>query len=619
MGSEQKLEKPVLIYDGHCGFCKRWAEVWREWTGHRVEYIASQKLGERFPDLPREWCEDSVVYVDEAGNYYQNSEAVFRSLQLAPGKEWLLPLYHKVPGFAFLSDWFYRRVANNRMFFSKITRWYAGKDPSYRNYFIARRVFLLCLGIIYLVAFSSLGSQVSGLLGEQGILPAGEFLQFIRERYSGNPYLSLPTLFWIQSGDLWLQSLCWLGAFMGLLMALGWGGPLVSFLAWYFYLSLYLVGQSFLGFQWDILLLETGFLAIFLSPWSWGNRNAIQTRPSVIVLFLYRWLLFRLMFQSGMVKLFSGDSSWRDMTAMNYHYETQPLPNPISYWVHQLPEWVQRESTLLMLVMEIGVPFLVFFPNPIRMAAALILGCFQILIIFTGNYGFFNLLTLALCVLLIADRYWPKWLHKRILPEGYFAESVGRRYWRGWVVLPLAGVILFLSTFSTWGKMDRDYSPPDWYKKVAQVLGPYQITNSYGLFAYMTKSRPEITVEGSEDGENWKTYGFKYKPGPLKRRPPWLLGHMPRLDWQMWFASLRPPGRAPYWFNNFAVRLLEGSQPVLDLLEDNPFPDKPPKYIRATVANYYFSNPELKRETGEWWIAGPEKIYFPARQLIKNP
>lgn len=619
MENNPKLIRPVLIYDGDCGFCKRWVEMWREWTGERVEYTASQQLGNRFPDLPREWCQESVVFVDLDGRYYQNSEAVFRSLKLAPGKEWLLPLYHKVPGFALISDWFYRRVANHRMFFSKITRWYVGKEPGYRNYFVARRMFFLFLGIIYLIAFSSLGVQVRGLLGEQGILPVGEFLNFIRERYTGNPYVGLPTLFWLHSGDLWLQVICWTGAALGIVMALGWGGPLISFLAWYFYLSLYLVGQSFLSFQWDILLLETGFLAIFLSPLSWRGRGAAQTRPSVIMLFLYRWLLFRLMFQSGMVKLFGGDLSWRKLTALTYHYETQPLPNPISYWAHRLPDWFQRESTLFMFVIEIGVPFLIFFPNPIRLVAALILAFFQILIILTGNYGFFNLLTLALCVLLIADRYWPRWLRKRLLPKGYFVEGVGKRFWPGWVTIPVATIILFLSIFSTWSRIDRDYIPPEWYQKVAQVLGPYQLANSYGLFAHMTKSRPEITVEGSDDGEHWLPYRFKYKPGPLKRRPPWVPGHMPRLDWQMWFAALRPPGRSPYWFNNFAVRLLEGSQPVLDLLEKNPFPEHPPKWVRATVANYYFSNPELKKVTGEWWISGPEEIYFPARKLIKHP
>jgi len=610
-------KRPTLIFDGDCGFCRRWVDMWRQWTGDQVEYLASQKRGDRFPKITEEMVQDSVVYVDSDGKLYQEAEAVFRSLAIIPSKRWLLWCYRKLPGFAPLSNWFYKLVARRRMVFSQWTRWYRGKDPSYHQYFAGRRVFFILLGLIYLVAFLSFGVQIQGLIGTDGILPAGRFLEMVGQR-AEHPFWVVPTLFWINSSDLWLQGACWIGAALAVLMMAGFGSLWVSLALWLLYLSLFSVGQVFLGYQWDILLLETGFLAIFLTPLSLFRSKNSETRPSILILWMFRWLLFRLMFQSGIVKLLSGDSSWRDGTAMTYHYWTQPLPNTISYWVHQLPNWVQRETTFLMFLFELGVPFFIFFPNPIRFVAALLILVFQLLILLTGNYGFFNLLAIALCVLLIADRYWPVWLRRRILPAGYTDPKVGRRFWSRFIVVPVSLLIFFLSVVTMERRLDQKITPPNWAQELTYLLSPLHLSNSYGLFAVMTKQRPEITVEGSEDGENWQAYQFRYKPNGPKDIPPILPGHMPRLDWQMWFSGLRPPMRYRFWFDQFLRKLLEGSPAVLGLLKENPFPDKPPKMVRARVANYYFSDSALKGETGDYWVPGPYGPYAPIYEKVNG-
>jgi predicted DCC family thiol-disulfide oxidoreductase YuxK len=603
-------ERPTLIYDGDCGFCRRWVEVWRLWTGERIAYLPSQSRGSEFPQITDEMVKDSVVFVDPSGQTAVGAEAVFRSLAVDRAKSWLLWCYRRVPGFAPLTEWFYRHVAQRRMLFSRWTRWVLGKDVSHHQYFISRRVFLFFLGIIYCVAFLSFGSQIQGLIGSEGILPAARFLSFISGR-AEHPHWAVPTLFWLNSSDAWLSGVCWLGAALGMALCAGYGGPAVTALLWLLYLSLFSVGQVFLGYQWDILLLETGFLAIFLTPLSWIPARAMQTRPSTLVLWMFRWLTFRLMFESGMVKYLSGDPAWRDGSAMGYHYWSQPLPVPLSYWAAQLPAWFQRESTFVMFVIELGVPFLVFFPNPIRMLAAMVLIGFQILILSTGNYGFFNLLTIALCFLLIADHYWPGWLKRRLLPQGYGDPKVARRYWPGFLLLPIMAVVFFQSVTNMRHRLDEDWEEPAWMQKVSSHLGPLHLANAYGLFAVMTKSRPEITVEGSQNGEDWRPYLFKYKPNSLQEIPPFLPGHMPRLDWQMWFAGLRPPMRYGVWFDQFLIRLLEGSKPVLALLKENPFPEGPPKRIRARVANYYFNKVSERRETGNYWWVGPSQPYSP--------
>jgi hypothetical protein len=397
------------------------------------------------------------------------------------------------------------------------------------------------------------------LIGANGILPAGDFLQAVQREYGSAGYRLVPTLAWISSSDTALKLLCSVGALAGLLVMLGIvTGPALA-LAWLFYLSLVMVGQDFLSFQWDALLLEAGFLTIFLAPWRlfeppWRSSACFV---STTVLWLERWLLFRLMFLSGAVKLLSGDSTWRNLTALNYHYWTQPLPTPAAWYAAQLPAWFQKMSVVGVFVMELGVPFLIFTPQRFRrLGAGLIVG-FQLLIALTGNYCFFNLLTIVLCVLLLDDSFLSRWLPARLverLVEGTRARGrVAHFAWAGRVMrAALALVILTISGSEMLEDFQQGSMVPGFARQLVDWQSHFNLANSYGLFRVMTTSRIEIVVEGSNDGQTWQAYEFKYKPGDLARRPPWVAPYQPRLDWQMWFAA---PGTYEQnrWFSNLMI------------------------------------------------------------------
>ena len=457
-------------------------------------------------------------------------------------------------------------------------------------------IFLRGLGCVYLVAFASLWTQVLGLMGQRGILPAAGYLQLARQQIGLDAYRLVPTLCWFNTSDAFLQFLCGGGAALSLLLIFGIAPALILFLLWAFYLSLSSVSQEFLNFQWDALLLETGFLAIFLAPLQLRLKAGTQPPPSRVILWLLRWLLFRLMFSSGAVKLISGDPAWRNFTALTVHYETQPLPTWIGWAMHQLPVWFHSFSCGVMFAIELLVPFSIFGPKRIRHIGCAILIAFQVLILVTGNYCFFNWLTILLCLLLLGAA------------EQGIKTTRGR--WPIWIIGPVAAGVILASTAEMIGTL---HLPMRWPKPVAQMMDfliPFRSVNSYGLFAVMTTSRPEIVVEGSEDGANWLPYEFKYKPGDLKRRPDFVAPHQPRLDWQMWFASLGSYQGNP-WFLNFCMRLLQGSPEVLALLKENPFPQKPPRYIRASLYDYRFTDLHTLRSEGTWWRRMPKGFYCP--------
>jgi hypothetical protein len=394
------------------------------------------------------------------------------------------------------------------------------------------------------------------------------------------------------------------------------------FLLWAIYLSLCTVSDPFLGFQWDVLLLETGFLAIFFAPWQWWPRHPVRERPpSRVVLWLLRWLLFKLMFRSGCVKLTSGDPTWRDLTALNYHFETQPLPTWIGWHAHHFPEWVHKSDTAFMFVIEIAVPFLIFLPRRPRQLACLAFVALQFFIMLTGNYCFFNLLAMVLCLILLDDAGLQKCLPAKWCrcPETAVSSKRSRFHFvRSVLIAPLV-VIVLITSIAQFSDM---FHPPIWLPRqffaAEQRLAPLRSFNGYGLFQVMTTSRPEIIVEGSNDGVNWQAYEFKYKPGDLKRRPRFVEPHQPRLDWQMWFAALGNYQQNP-WFLNFCVRLLQGSPQVLALMDKNPFPDAPPKYIRAELYEYHFTDSAARRKTGEWWRRELLGNYLPAISLKTDP
>jgi len=435
----------------------------------------------------------------------------------------------------------------------------------------ASRYFPRALGIIYLIAFVSFGIQASGLIGSRGILPLENYLLAVRREMGPRAFWYVPTVFWVNASDFALRLASIAGAVLAMVLILGYWRRASLCLLFVLYLSISTAGQDFWSFQWDILLTEAGFLAIFLD----GTAGRA---------WLFRWLLFRLMFMSGMAKLLSGDSAWRDFTALSYHYLTQPLPTPIAWYLYQLPLWFHKVSTGFTLLAELVVPFLIFAPRRFRRTGAATLVGLQVLILLSGNYTFFNLLTIALCLFLV----WPD------STQNTARESRMHRI----ATLALWAFVGFTSGLELLDMFP--YPLPSPARAYLRWLSPLRIVNSYGLFAVMTTTRPEIQVEGSADGETWLPYEFRYKPGDVRRAPPWVAPYQPRLDWQMWFAALGNPQQNP-WLYSFAARLMEGSPPVLGLLEHNPFPAAPPRYIRAIVYDYQFTNFAERRASGAWW------------------
>lgn len=605
-------ERPLLIWDGECGFCRRWVRRWERLTLGLVDYATSQAVGDRYPQLHEKDLSRSVYLIDVDGRIHAGAEAVFRSLARAPHWRWMYWLYRKVPLAAPASELVYALVARNRYLFSRVERGLFGdEDDPTSQFTLATEVFLRLLGLIYLAAFVSFAVQAEGLVGPKGILPLGDYLGAVKGRFGDSAWKVVPSVFWWGHGETALAVVGSAGALAGAALALGVFPAGMLLVAWFLYLSVQSAGQIFLGYQWDILLLEVGFLAIWLAPLRAVPRPVSLSRPSPWVHWMFRWLLFRLMLSSGIVKLASGDEAWSSLTALTYHYETQPIPNWVAWYAHQLPLWFHKLSALATFAIELVVPFLILGPRRPRLMAAALTGLLQSLILLTGNYGFFNLLTLALCILLVDDGLWPGFVRRAF--EG--RRPAGGRW--PWVLsLPVALALLALSWVPFSRTLGWSAAVPSSLASFSRSLSPLRLTSSYGLFAVMTRDRPEILVEGSSDGKEWKAYEFRYKPGDLERRPPVLGPHMPRLDWQMWFAALGDIRRNP-WFVNFCIRLLTGQPEVLALLKTNPFPDEPPRYIRARVWDYHFAT-EGEGGGRAWWRREERGAYGPVLSLPGN-
>jgi predicted DCC family thiol-disulfide oxidoreductase YuxK len=621
-------QRPLMLYDGDCNFCRRWIARWRQLTGEAVDYEPYQQAADRFPEIPVNAFQGAVQLILTTGEVYSGAEAVFRALSHAGRRRWVLCAYHHIPGVAPVSESFYRLVARHRGAFSKLTTAGYGSHLEPSTYHLPRWLFLRVLGVVYLAAFVSLWTQVDGLLGSDGILPAEQYLLAAKNQLGSRSYWKLPTLCWLSSSDTSLHVLCGSGTVAALLLVLGIAPLPCLAVLWVLYLSLVSVGQVFLGYQWDNLLLETGLLAIFFAPGRLvdrlpGSTAASMSRVPRLPLWLLRWLLFRLMFCAGVVKLSSGDSTWRKLTALTYHYETQPIPSWISWYAHNLPVALHRASAAGMFFIELVLPFAIFLPRRFRIAGAAGMAGLQLLIGLTGNYGFFNLLSIALCLLLLDDAFFGSRWRQRLargaaatsplpsLPRGGKGGSSRRE----WLAAPLAAVVLLITGLQTAVTLGlrlslRGSAVGRGVAAVYETADPLRSINPYGLFAVMTTRRPEIIVEGSNDGATWKAYAFPYKAGDPARRPPIVVLHMPRLDWQMWFAALRPP---PPWFYDFAYRLLHGSKPVLALLEHNPFPNAPPRYLRTRVYDYRFTRP--RTGTADWWRREPLAPYAPILTL----
>jgi hypothetical protein len=467
-------------------------------------------------------------------------------------------------------------------------------------------LFRRLLGLVYLFAFWSLASQITGLIGHDGILPAQTYVNEIREwaatqQVGIDRFRLFPTLAWISTSDGFLFGLSVTGVALSALLVLGVAPLAVLPILWLLYLSFTVVGQEFLLYQWDALLLETGFLAIFVAPAVWLDRLRSAASPPRLGKWLLLWLLFRLNVGSGAIKLASGDLTWRNLTAVSFHYYTQPIPTPLAWYAHQAPLWLGRVWTAAMLGIELVAPWLMLGGRRARRVAFALLVSLQAVIALTGNYAFFNLLTIALCVLLLDDRVLPPPSTPPFSPShGAAVKPVAAFRIRRALVTALALVSVPVSTFLFASSLGVALPGGAAIAPLADAIAPFRSVNVYGLFAVMTPTRPEIIVEGSDDGRTWRPYEFAYKPGEVKRAPPWVAPHQPRLDWQMWFAALGDSDQAP-WFRRFCLRLLQGSPDVLRLIGDNPFPDHPPRYIRAMVYRYRFTDRATRRATGAWW------------------
>src|SRR5882724_6855860 len=611
--------KPLMIWDGECHFCKRWIERWREITAGKVDYATYQEAAHQFPEIPVEQFKRAVGLIEPDGTAFFAAEAVYRSLRYRSSRKWLAWSYDRIPGFAAISETAYRFIARHRGLGSSITRLLWGKDVRPPTYFWARRWFLRALGLIYLIAFVSFWVQVDGLVGSNGILPVNQFLPTVREQLGQGAYSLLPTLCWFNADNAFLHFLCGGGVVLSLFLIFGIAPAISLFALFAFYLSLTIAGQVFLSFQWDILLLETGFLSIFLAPWQLWQKRGQEPPVSRAALFLLKLLLFKLMVMSGVVKLTSGDDCWWNLTALDYHYWSQPLPTTFGWWADQHPEWFKHFSVGFCMAVEIIAPFFIWAPRRPRLIAAGLMIFLQLVIALTGNYCFFNLLTLALCLLLIDDAVWRR--NVRQDNRAVRAYSSGAPSDRALPSRPLmygAIIVIIVSLpINAWLVFTAFKPDAEWPRRLAfayEHLEPFRIVNGYGLFRVMTKDRREIVIEGSADGIDWLPYEFKWKPGDVNRAPGWCAPHQPRLVWQMCFAALGTPEKNP-WFIRLAFCLLKGKPDVARLFAHDPFPNQPPRYIRAILYRYRFTTTKEHRQTGAWWKRQELGEYLPAVSL----
>lgn len=601
-----------MIFDGDCGFCRLWIARWRALTARRVDFAPYQEVAASFPQIPRERFAAAVQLVEEDDKVYSGAEAVFRSLTRARGRSWLYWCYRKVPGFARMSESAYGVVARNRLAFSWVTYLFWGAHVEPPRHELTRGIFLKGLAAVYFTAFASLWTQIHGLIGHNGIIPVARTLEVVATDFAGG-FFSWPTVFWLNASDAALSLVCGAGVAVSVVLFFGIASGASALALWFLYLSLSTAGMTFLGFQWDALLLETGFLAVFFAPWTFKPGSARAVLPPASILWLLRWLLFRLMFSSGLVKLASGDRSWHDLTALTVHYETQPIPTWVGWYAHQLPFAFQKFSCAAMFAIELGVPFLIFAPRRPRITAAYILIAFQIIILLTGNYAYFNWLSIVLCFALFDDFHLERF-RRRSAIEARRREKLAAAFltfMNGAVVV----VVLLLSGMRMAAFLGPEHGEaPRVAQDISARLEPFRLVSGYGLFAVMTQQRPEIVIEGSDDKKSWKEYEFRYKTGDVRRRPWFVAPHQPRLDWQMWFAALGSP-RNESWFGNFLFRILQGSPEVLGLLSKNPFPEKPPRYLRAELYRYRFSDLSTRRREGVWWTREYVGPYTPVMSL----
>jgi hypothetical protein len=450
------------------------------------------------------------------------------------------------------------------------------------DYWYSRWLFERSLAAIYVVAFAAAALQFVPLLGEHGLEPVGRWVEQV-------PFRASPSLFYLLPRDSAFRVGAWAGVVLAVLafssLPQRWGSlPSAAVWAalWVLYLSFVNVGQTFYGFGWETLLCEAGFFAIF--------AGAARTTPNVWLLWIWRWTLFRLMFGAGLIKL-RGDACWLDLTCLDYYYETQPMPNALSWYFHWMPHGVHAAGVIVNHIVELAVPFGYFAPQPVASIAGIVTIVFQAALIVSGNLSWLNWLTIVLCIPLISDR-WLAWLPIRV-PADLSPDPAYQL-----TVYVLAAIVALLSIGPVINMLSSR-------QMMNASFDPFHLVNTYGAFGSITRDRYEIVIEGTgdsriSDATAWREYEFKGKPGDPLRRPPQVAPYHLRLDWLMWFEAMAPSPQSP-WFFNLLARLLQGDRPALTLLRTNPFPDAPPRFVRAQYYRYRFTTVDEHRESGRWW------------------
>ncbi len=461
------------------------------------------------------------------------------------------------------------------------------------QYWLSRFVLERALAVIYVVAFMSARNQFRPLLGEHGLLPVPRFVRRVR-------FQDAPSLFHFHYSDRALSAVAWLGVALAASLVAGlpqsgplWVPMLVWLALWALYLSIVNVGQTFYAFGWESLLCEVGALAVFL-----GNA---RTAPPILVIFLLRWLLFRLEFGAGLIKL-RGDPCWRNLTCLNYHHETQPMPNPLSWYFHHLPKDAHRVEVLANHGSQLVIPFLLFAPQPVAQVAGLIVIVTQSWLVASGNFSWLNFLTITVAFSAVSSA----WLvHVFAFHHPALAAAPS---WYEALVIALTVLVALLSYWPVRNLLSRR-------QLMNFSFNRYHFVGTYGAFGHVTKERYEIVLEASADGEgDWAEYEFKGKPGDVARRPPQVAPYHLRLDWLMWFAAMGSPSRYP-WIAVLLERLLAHDRPTLRLLRHDPFPERAPAAVRARLYHYRFSSRAQRRASGAWWTRTLVGEYLPAVRL----
>jgi hypothetical protein len=469
----------------------------------------------------------------------------------------------------------------------------AGNPPTY---WLTRFVILRMLGATYAVAFLVAINQIVPLLGSHGLLPAGIYLRQVSNALgsAGAGFMRLPSLFWLSHSDTTLLTAAWIGFILSCVVVAGFANaPLLGFL-WFLYMSFVHIGQEWYGFGWEIQLTETGFLAIFLCPLL-DMRPFPKRAPPTLVIGLFRWLIFRIMLGSGLIKI-RGDDIWSKGTALYYHFETQPIPGPLSRWFHFLPRIVLKAGVWFNFLAELIAPWFVFWPRLARHIAGCVIVLFQVTIILSGNLAFLNWLTIIPALACFDDGFWSRLLPRKLVLKAKIAAgsaaSSRSMVTTAWIVTVLIAVLSIrpaLNMLSPGQIMNTSFDP-------------FDIVNTYGAFGTVGRERLNVVFEGTMD-ENpsdatWKSYLYKGLPVALDKRPPQIAPYQLHLDWQMWFAAMSTADEYP-WTLNLVWKLLHNDPAAIGLFAGNPFPNKPPRYIRAVLYRYTFAKPGNNK--GLWW------------------